>query len=158
MTTRSADGLNDDIYANAPDGSSVHYMLTQAAAMETILHRTIPDEPDWLVASKQSHAIFDGYTYDTPEEARSAVIKLTAALGQMDGVSAYVSQENGMPGVEDLPISVLLSGQVDYAKLLDMASKIENAAYASGKFDFVMITPAQPQWQYTLDINLPPIS
>jgi len=151
----AADGLNDDIYANAPDGASMHYMLAQAAAMETVLHRTIPDEPDWLVASEQSHAIFGGYTYDTPEEAHGAVIKLTSALGQMDGVSAYVSQENGMPGVEDLPVSVLLAGQVDYTKLLDMANKIENDAYASGKFNYVAITSGQTQWQYTLDINRP---
>jgi multidrug efflux pump len=151
----AADGLNDDIYANAPDGASMQYMLTQSAAMEKILHQTIPDEPDWLVASEDSHAIFGGYTYDTPEAAHRAVIKLTAALQQLNGVSAYVSQENGMPGVEDLPVSILLSGQVDYSKLLGMAAKIENAAYASGKFNFVMIAPGQPQWQYTLDTDRP---
>ena len=73
----------------------------------------------------------------------------------MDGLSAYVSQENGMPGVEDLPVSINLSGQVDYSKLLDMATKIENAGYASGKFNFLTIQPGKPQWQYTLDINRP---
>lgn len=151
----AADGLNDDIYANAPDGASMQYMLAQAAKMETVLHRTIPDAPDWLVASEQNHAIFGGYTYDTPEAAHQAVIQLTAALGKMDGVAAYVSQENGMPGVEDLPVSINLSGQVDYSTLLQMASKIQNAAYASGKFDFLTIQPGKPQWQYTLDINRP---
>lgn len=151
----AADGLNDDIYANTPGGVSMHYILGQAAAMENILHQAMPNDPDWLVASEHSHAIFGGYTYDTPEEAHSAVIKLTAALQKLDGVSAYVSQENGMPGVEDLPVSVILSGQVDYSKLLDIANKIENAAYASGAFDFVMLSPGQPQWQYTLDINRP---
>jgi multidrug efflux pump len=151
----AADGLNDDIYANAPDGSSMHYMLAQAAAMETVLHKTIPNAPDWLVASEQNHAIFGGYTYDTPEQAHQAVIKLTAALGKMDGISAYVSQENGMPGVEDLPVSINLSGQVDYSTLLEMATKIQNAAYASGKFNFLSIQPGQPQWQYTLNINRP---
>jgi multidrug efflux pump len=151
----AADGLNDDIYANAPNGASMQYMLSQSAAMEKILHQTIPDEPDWLVASEDSHAIFGGYTYDTPEAAHRAVIKLTAALQQLDGVSAYVSQENGMPGVEDLPVSILLSGQVDYSELLGMAAKIENTAYASGKFNFVMIAPGQPQWQYTLNTDRP---
>ena len=151
----AADGLNDDIYANAPDGASMQYMLAQSAAMENVLHKTIPNEPDWLVAAENSHAIFGGYTYGTPEQAHRAVIKLTAALQQLNGLSAYVSQENGMPGVEDLPVSVLLSGQVDYSSLLDMATKIENAAYASGKFNFVMISPGQPQWQYTLDTNRP---
>jgi multidrug efflux pump len=151
----AAEGLNDDIYANAPDGVSMHYMLGQAAAMENVLHQTMPGEPDWLVASEHSHAIFGGYTYDTPEEAHRAVVILTAALQKLEGVSAYVSQENGMPGVEDLPVSVILSGQVDYAKLLDIAHKIENAAHASGAFDFIMLTPGQPQWQYTLNINRP---
>jgi len=151
----AADGLSDDIYANAPDGASVHYLLNQGAAMETVLHRTIPAVPDWLVDSEQSHAIFGGYTFDNPEQAHRAAIKLTTALGRMDGVSAYVSQENGMPGVEDLPISVLLAGQVDYKTLLDMATRLQSEAYASGKFDFVMITPGRPQWQYTLDINRP---
>lgn len=151
----AADGLNDDIYANAPDGASVQYLLAQSASMETLLHRTIPAMPDWLVASEQSHAIFGGYTFDSPEEAQRAAVNLTSTLGGMDGVSAYVSQENGMPGVEDLPVSVLLAGQADYAKLLDMANKIKSEAYASGKFDFVMITPGQPQWQYALTINRP---
>ena len=151
----AADGLNDDIYATAPDGASIDYMLHQAAVMETVLHRTVPDEPDWLVASEQSHAIFGGYTYDSPEAAHDAVLKLTSALGKMDGVAAYVSQENGMPGVEDLPVSVLLAGQVDYKKLLDMANTMESDAYASGKFNYVNITPGQPQWQYTLDIDRP---
>ena len=151
----AADGLNDDIYANAPDGSSRQYLLHQVDEVETVLHRTIPGAPEWLDASEHSHAIFGGYTFDTPEQAQAAVIKLTGALGQMDGLSAYVSQENGMPGVEDLPVSINLSGQVDYSKLLDMASKIENAATASGKFDFLTIQPGKPQWQYTLDINRP---
>jgi multidrug efflux pump len=151
----AADGLNDDIYANAPDGASIDYMLAQTAKMEKVLHDTIPDEPDWLVASEENHAIFGGYTYDSPQAAHDAVIKLTAALGKMDGLSAYVSQENGMPGVEDLPVSINLSGQVDYSKLLEMAAKIQDAAYASGKFDFLTIQPGQPQWQYTLDINRP---
>ena len=151
----AADGLNDDIYANAPDGASMHYMLAQAAAMENMLHATIPNEPDWLVASEHQHAVFGGYTYDTPAEAHAAVITLTTALNKMPGLSAYVSQENGMPGVEDLPVSINLSGQIDYSKLLDMAAKIQNAATASGKFNFLMIQPGKPQWQYTLIINRP---
>ncbi len=151
----AADGLNDDIYANAPNGASMQYMLTQSAAMENLLHKTLPNDPDWLVASEDGHGIFGGYTYDTPQAAHRAVIKLTAALQQLNGVSAYVSQENGMPGVEDLPVSVLLSGQVDYSNLLDMATKIENAAYASGKFDYLTVAPGQPQRQYTLDTNRP---
>jgi multidrug efflux pump subunit AcrB len=151
----AADGLNDDIYANAPNGASMQYMLTQSAAMENLLHKTLPNDPDWLVASEDGHGIFGGYTYDTPQAAHRAVIKLTAALQQLNGVSAYVSQENGMPGVEDLPVSVLLSGQVDYSNLLDMATKMENAAYASGKFDYLTVAPGQPQRQYTLDTNRP---
>jgi multidrug efflux pump len=151
----AADGLNDDIYASAPDGASLHYMLAQTAIFENLLHKTIPGMPDWLVASEHSHALFGGYTFDTPEQAHQAVVKLTAALQQLNGVSAYVSQENGMPGVEDLPVSVIISGQVDYSSLLQMATKIKNAAYASGKFNFLMISPGQPQWQYTLNINRP---
>jgi multidrug efflux pump len=151
----AADGLSDDLYANGPDGASEHYMLAQSAIMEQMLHKTMPGDQDWLVASEHSHAIFGGYNYDTPEQAHRAAIKLTAALAQLDGISAYVSQENGMPGVEDLPVSVILSGQVDYSSLLEMAAKIKNAAYASGKFDFLTVAPGQPQWQYTLDINRP---
>lgn len=150
-----ADGLNDDIYANAPDGSSHQYLLAQARAMENVLHATIPHVPDWLVSSEHNHAVFGGYTFDTPEQAHRAVIRLTAALGRLDGLSAYVSQENGMPGVEDLPVSINLSGQVSYSKLLDMAAKIQDAAAASGKFDFLTIQPGKPQWQYTLEIDRP---
>ncbi len=149
----AADGLNIDIYANAPDGASIDYMNGQVRQMETLLHKTMPGEPDWMVASEQSHAIFGGYEYNTPRAAHDAVLKLTGALSSLPGVAAYVSQENGMPGTEDLPVSVMLSGQVPYASLLDLAGKLQTAAYASGAFNYLTITPGQPQWQYTLEVN-----
>jgi multidrug efflux pump len=149
----AADGLNVDIFANAPDGASMDYMDAQAQAMEKILHSRLPGQPDWLVASEQNHALFGGYSYDTPAQAHQAVQQLTDALGAMPGVSAYVSQENGMPGVEDLPVSILLSGQTDYANLLNLADKMQAAAYASGYFNYLAIQPGQPQWQYTLAVN-----
>jgi multidrug efflux pump len=151
----AADGLNIDIYASAPNGASIHYMLAQANAMEDLLHATLPGEPEWLDASEQNHAIFGGYEFDTPEAAHRAVVKLTDALQHMDGVSAYVSQENGMPGTEDLPVSVILSGQTSAANLFDIATKIQNAAYATGDFNYLNISPDQPQYEYALRINRP---
>jgi multidrug efflux pump len=151
----AADGLNIDIYASAPNGASIHYMLAQAAEMEDVLHKALPGEPEWLDASEQYHAIFGGYEFDTPEQAHAAVVKLTDALGGMDGVSAYVSQENGMPGTEDLPVSVILSGQTTPENLLDIATKIQNAAYATGDFNYLNISPDQPQYQYALRIDRP---
>jgi multidrug efflux pump len=149
----AADGLNIDIYASAPNGASIGYMLAQADAMENVLHATLPGEPEWLDASEQNHAIFGGYEFDTPEAAHQAVQKLTNALEHMDGISAYVSQENGMPGTEDLPVSVILSGQTSAANLFDLATKIQNAAYATGDFNYLNISPDQPEYEYTLDVN-----
>jgi multidrug efflux pump len=151
----AADGLNIDIYASAPNGASIQYMLTQSAEMEDILHKTLPGEPEWLDASEQNHAIFGGYSFNTPEDAHQAVAKLTSALGGMAGVSAYVSQENGMPGTEDLPVSVILSGQTTPENLLDLATKIQDAAYASGDFNYLNISPDQPEYEYALRINRP---
>lgn len=151
----AADGLNVDIYASAPNSASIGYMRAQAAQMETLLHKTLPGEPDWMVASEDQHAIFGGYTFDTPERAKLETARLTGALQTMPGVAAYVSQENGMPGTEDLPVSVIISGQTDAAKLLDIATRIENAGYASGKFDYLMISPGEPQSQLSLSINRP---
>jgi len=151
----AADGLNIDIFASAPNGASINYMLAQAAEMEDVLHKTLPAAPEWLDASEQNHAIFGGYEFDTPEQAHQAVVKLTNALARMDGVSAYVSQENGMPGTEDLPVSVILSGQTSPENLLDIATKIQNAAYATGDFNYLNISPDQPEYEYALRINRP---
>jgi multidrug efflux pump len=151
----AADGLNVDIFAGAPNGASITYLLNQAAAMETVLHQALPGQPEWLDASEQNHAIFGGYEFDTPTQAHQAVLKLTSALGAMPGVAAYVSQENGMPGTEDLPVSVILSGQTSAANLLDIATKIQNAAYATGDFNYLNISPDQPQYQYALRVNRP---
>jgi len=149
----AADGLNIDIFASAPNGASIDYMVSQADAMETVLHETLPGQDEWLDASEQNHAIFGGYSFDTPEEAHQAVVKLTAALEGMYGVSAYVSQENGMPGTEDLPVSVILSGQTSAANLFDLATKIQNAAYATGDFNYLNISPDQPEYEYALTVN-----
>jgi multidrug efflux pump len=149
----AADGLNIDIFASAPNGASIGYMVAQADAMETVLHETLPGEPEWLDASEQNHAIFGGYEFATPEAAHEAVVKLTAALGAMNGVSAYVSQENGMPGTEDLPVSVILSGQTSAANLFDLATKIQTAAYATGDFNYLNISPDQPEYEYALNVN-----
>ncbi len=147
------DGLDLNLFAAAPNGSSLAYIINQAQAMETILHKTYPGRPEWLDASEQNHAIFGGYTFDTPEETARAVTRLTAALAAMQGVSAYVSQDSGLPGSEDLPVSVNVSGQTDPARLLDIANKMQAAANASGDFDYVQINPGQPQYQLALHIN-----
>ena len=149
----AADGLDVNIYASAPNGSSIDYMRNQARLMEAVMHRTEPGMPDWLVASEQDHALFGGYTFTTPAQASLAVKKLTAALGGMDGVSAYVSQDNGLPGADDLPVSINISGQTDEFRLLEMAGKMQADANASGDFNFVQINPGQPQYQYDLGIR-----
>jgi multidrug efflux pump len=149
----AADGLFIDIFATVPDGASKAYLLSQAAIMEDTLHKALPGLPDWMVAFEGQHSVFGGYGFDAPGQAKAAVAKLTPVLGGMDGVSAYVSQENGMPGTEDLPVSVIVSGQTDAARLLKLATTMENQAYASGKFNYLNISPGNPQFQYTVDIN-----
>jgi len=151
----AADGLFIDIDATVPDGASKSYLLSQVAAMEAVLHKAMPGVPDWMVEVENQHSIFGGYGFDTPEEAKQAVAKLTPLLGAMPGVSAYVSQENGMPGTEDLPVSVIVSGQTDAARLLNLATTMENEGYASGKFNYLNISPGNPQFQYTVEINRP---
>jgi multidrug efflux pump len=147
------DGLDVNIFASAPNGSSMPYMLDQAAQMERVLHQVEPGQPEWFDASEQNHALFGGYTFDTPEETAQAVVTLTAALGKMIGVSAYVNQDNGLPGSGGLPVSINISGQTDAARLLNIASKMQAQAYATGDFDFVQINPGQPQYQYRLVTN-----
>ena len=151
----AADGLDVTVFATGPDGASIRYMLTQTAEMETLLHRAYPHMPDWMVTSEQQHEIFGGYTFDTPEQAEAAVAKLTPTLATMDGVSAYVAQDNGMPGAEDLPVSVILAGQTSATRLLAVAAKIQAAGYASGDFNYLNTGPGQPQYQLDLGINRP---
>jgi multidrug efflux pump subunit AcrB len=149
------DGLNTFIFASAPNGSSISYMLKQAAAMRALLAKTYPDLNVWMDVSEQSHAVFGGYTFDTPGEASAAVAKLTAVLGGMDGLSPYVMQDSGLPGSQDLPVSVNISGQTSAARLLDIGNKVQAAANASGDFNYVQINPGQPQYQVSLGVNRP---
>jgi multidrug efflux pump len=151
----AADGLFIDIYATVPDGASKDYVMAQTAVIENTIHKLLPGLPDWMVGVESQHAIFGGYGFDTPAEAKAAVQLLTPALSALPGVSAYVSQENGMPGTEDLPVSVVVSGQTDAARLLNLATTMQNQAYASGKFNYLNITPGNPQYQYTVAINRP---
>jgi multidrug efflux pump len=151
----AADGLFIDVDAMAPNGASMTYLDAQAAKMDAVMHQALPGQQDWMYTAEGAGGIYGGYGFDTPEEAHQAVSTLTPALAGLDGVSAYVSQENGMPGTEDLPVSVIISGQTESARLLTLATQIENAGYASGKFNYLNISPGQPQYQYTLEINRP---
>jgi multidrug efflux pump len=151
----AADGLYIDVFAAAPDGASMQYLTAQSQAVEAAMHKALPGVPDWMYTTENAHAIMAGYGFDTPAQAGSAVAKVSNALSQLSGVSAYVSQENGMPGAGDLPVSVIISGQTDSARLLSLATQIQNEANASGKFNYINISPGQPQFQYTLQINRP---
>jgi multidrug efflux pump len=149
------DGLNVNIFAAGPNGASINYLADQLGVMEKVLHKAMPGEPEWIGASEQMHAIFGGYTLDTPEQAARATVVLTGALATLNGLAAYVSQDSGLPGSQDLPVSINISGQTDAARLLDIGNKIQQAAYATGDFGFVQINPGQPQYQYSLTINRP---
>ena len=151
----SPDGLSVNIYAAAPPGASINYLLGQIAQMEQVMHQTLPGAPEWLDASEQNDAIFGGYNFDTPEEASRAVLRLTAALNTLPGISAYVSQDVGLPGSGDLPVSINISGQTSENRLLQIANNIQAAANASGDFDFVQINPGEPQYEFNLQTDLP---
>jgi multidrug efflux pump len=60
-----------------------------------------------------------------------------------------------MPGAQDLPVSVNLSGQAGVPKLYAMAMKIQTAANATGAFNYLNTTPGQPLYQIELHINRP---
>ena len=147
------DGLDVNIFAAGPNGASQSYLNAESGKLEAILHRLYPNMPDWLVAAEQQHAIFGGYTFATPEQAAAAVGKLSNGLSALQGVAAYVFQDTGLPGAQDLPVSVNISGQTSAKRLLAIAGKMQTTAYASGDFDFVQISPGQPQYQYRLRIN-----
>jgi multidrug efflux pump len=149
----AADGLGVNVFAAAPNGASISYMQDQAARIEKVMHATYPGSAEWLVASEQNHAIFGGYAFDKPEQAADAVARLTTALRAMPGLAAYVAQDSGLPGADGLPVSINVSGQTSATRLLDIANKMQAAAYASGDFNFVQINPGQPQYQYDLRLN-----
>jgi len=151
----AADGLFIDVDATAPSDASMTYLRDQALRMDDAMHKALPGKQDWLYTAEGAGGVYGGYGFATPAEAARAVIKLTPALQGLDGLSTYVSQENGMPGTGDLPVSVIVSGQTDAARLLRIANTMEDEGYASGKFDYLNITPGQPQYQYTLNINRP---
>ncbi|MBU6426250.1 MAG: efflux RND transporter permease subunit, partial [Rhodospirillales bacterium] len=121
------DGLDVNIFAAGPNGASQGYLNGQAMQMERVMHRVYPDMPDWLVAVEQYHAVFGGYTFNTPEEAAASVAKLTSALAALPGVAAYVAQDTGLPGAQDLPVSVNVSGQASAAQAL-LALPVQTAS------------------------------
>ena len=113
----------------------------------------MPDKPDWMVADENYHGLFGGYVFDSPGDAQAAVKKLGAALRQLPGVDAYVSENNGLPGLNGLPIDVLISGQTSYGKLLGLAQKIIDKSQAGGAFDFLQASPGAPRPQYAIAIR-----
>lgn len=147
------DGLDVNFSATGPNGASQAYLNGQSAQIETVLHKLYPHMPDWLVAVEANQSIYGGYTFNTPEEAQAAVGKMTVALSALPGIAAYVSQDTGLPGAEDLPISVNISGQASATRLLAITARMKQAALASGKFNYVAVNPGQPQYQYQLQLN-----
>lgn len=149
----AADGLSVQIFATGPNAASSDYLNAQALEVQKALGKVYPHKPLWIAAYAPAHAVFSGYDFNTPDEARDAVNKLSAALAQLPGISAYVSQDNGLPGAGDLPVSINISGRTDYSRLLDIANKMQADGYSSGLLDYVSINPGVPQYQYQLHIN-----
>jgi len=151
--TPAADGLSVNIFAQGPYGASITYLKGQYHQIQAVLDRLEPGMPDWMVADENAHGLFGGYTFDTPDDALHATRILGAALGKLPGVKAYVNENNGLPGLNGLPIDVLISGQTSYGKLLAVAQKVIDAGYASGKFDFLQESPGASQPQYAISIR-----
>ncbi|HQT84133.1 MAG: hypothetical protein B7Z58_04440 [Acidiphilium sp. 37-64-53] len=151
--TPAADGLSVNIFAAGPYGASLAYLKTQYHAIQTVLDRLEPGTPDWMVADENAHSLFGGYTFNTPDDALHATAILGAALGKLPGVKAYVNENNGLPGLNGLPIDVLISGQANYRTLLAVAQSVIDAGYASGKFDFLQASPGASQPQYGISIR-----
>ena len=151
--TPAADGLSVNIYAEGPYGASITYLKGQYRVIQALLDREEPGEPDWMVASESYHGLFGGYTFDTPDDALRATKSLGAAFAKLPGVKAYVSENNGLPGLNGLPIDVLISGQASYGTLLGVAQKVIDAGYASGRFNFLQASPGASQPQYGISIR-----
>jgi multidrug efflux pump len=149
------DGLDLNLFAEVPQNASMDYVMRQVAAVETVMHRTFPGEPEWLDASEANHAIFGGYTFKTPEQTAHAAIVLAKALKALPGVSAYVNQDSGLPGADNLPVSVAITGRAAPGQLLKVGLAVRNAARASGDFAFAAVNPGEPQYQYRMVINRP---
>lgn len=148
--TPAADGLDVNIFADGPNGASIGYLSGQYRAIQHVLDRIEPDMPDWMVADQQEHSLFGGYTFDTPAEAAHATRRLGTALGRLAGVKAYVNENNGLPGLNGLPVDVLVSGQTSYEALLAIARRVVGAGYASGRFDFLQVSPGSMLPQYAI--------
>ncbi|OYV35712.1 MAG: hypothetical protein B7Z80_17550 [Rhodospirillales bacterium 20-64-7] len=141
------DGLDVNVFATGPDGASMDYLLGQTAAMEQVMHRVEPGQPEWIDDSEAAHSIFGGYTFDTPEQSARAVTELAKTLAKLPGIAAYVSQDSGLPGAENLPVSVDISGQASPFRLLGVAEKIKHAAEATGDFNYIQVSPGKPQYE-----------
>jgi multidrug efflux pump len=149
------DGLDLNMFAETPQNASIDYVTHQAHLVETVMHKTFPGEPEWLDVSEANHAIFGGYTFDTPVQTAHAVVTLAAALQALPGVSSYVNQDSGLPGTDNLPVSINITGRGGPGQLLRVGLALRNAARASGDFSFAVINPGEPQYQYQMVINRP---
>jgi multidrug efflux pump len=148
--TPAADGLSVNIFAEGPYGASITYLTQQFHTIQNVLDRLEPGQPDWMVADENYHGLFGGYSFENPSEARHAAKILGTALAKLPGVQAYVTENNGLPGLNGLPVDVLVSGQTHYGNLLNLAQSIINAGYASGKFDFLQVSPGSVQPEYII--------
>ncbi|HET9146405.1 MAG TPA: efflux RND transporter permease subunit, partial [Acetobacteraceae bacterium] len=151
--TPAANGLSVNIFAEGPYGASLAYLRRQYHAMLPVIRRIVPGEPEWMVADENYHGLFGGYVFDTPAGAARAAKRLQAALRTLPGVQSYVSENNGLPGLNGLPVEVLISGQTRYGTLLALAQKIIDKGEESGRFDFLQASPGAPRPQYAISIR-----
>ncbi len=149
------DGLDLNMFAETPQNASIDYVMHQAALVEAVMHKTFPGQPEWLDASEGNHAIFGGYTFDTPEQTARAAVTLTKALKALPGVASYVNQDSGLPGTDNLPVSVAITGRADPRELLRVGLAVRKVAREDGDFAFAVLNPGEPQYQYRMVINRP---
>jgi multidrug efflux pump len=151
--TPQADGIDIDVNAFGPHSASLGYLVRQAHLIEQDMRKIVPGVAVWQYASQDDHAVYGGMEFASPALAAEAVTKLSGPLGALPGMSAYVSQENGMPGLEDMPVDVLLAGQVSYLDLLALADRLKSAGEASGQFSFLDVKPRPPAPEYDITID-----
>ncbi len=149
------DGLDLNMFAETPQNASIDYVMHEAALVEAVMHKTFPGQPEWLDASEGNHAIFGGYTFKTPEQTARAAATLTKALQALPGVASYVNQDSGLPGTDNLPVSVAITGRADPQELLRVGLAVRKVARADGDFAFAVLNPGEPQYQYRMVINRP---
>ncbi|MGE3920090.1 MAG: efflux RND transporter permease subunit, partial [Gammaproteobacteria bacterium] len=144
------------LFAKAPADSNLNYLERYRAQVEKVLNSK-SDIKGYVEILKENVLMSYITLKDWSKRGVSSKIlqeDMQNDLNKIAGLSPFVSDFSLLPGsTSNNAISLVLLGNVDYPTLYREAKKLEQAAYASGHFQYVQddLEFNQPQINFDID-------